>query len=323
MFDNIDLNDFWDNDNNVAYLTSEPEPFSEETLHEIEKEIGYKYPESYITLLRVQNGGCPQKPRVGDTGWVIDEIYGINKNTIDEYKLCTDSGCPNALVPICSNAYDYDRMCLDYRKCENNGEPRVVGVDFESNTISFLAKDFESFINMLVPEDDDDEDSETVEDEFDPYEGVQFTPVEGEQKKELNRVIWGDLPWAIGFAAFFILLIFLLSFSKNALLILIRILSYFPAGYGILGTIAGLIDCISKSRKTYESYVDTVDVVWEAHEPLNKNKYYEKKQKIFLRLKKSKVESYPNTDRFKEGDRVRVYRPKNGGETILAKEQDQ
>ena len=322
MFDNIDLNDFWDN--NEEHEKLNPEPFSEETLRETEEKIGYKYPESYIALMRVQNGGCPQKPRVGDTGWVINEIYGIGKDGIDEYILCTESGCPNDFVPVCSDEDGFCRICLDYRMCGNDGEPRVVGVGFESKTISFLAKNFESFINMLIPEDDeDDEENETAEDKYDPYEGVQFTPVEGELKKELNRAIWGDLPWAIGFAAFFLLLIFLLRSSKNALLIMIRILSYFPAGYGILGTIAGFIDCVSKTKKTYDSYIDTVDVVWEANEPLNKPKNDDKKKKFFLRLKNSKVEMYPNTDGFKEGDRVRVYRPKSKGETILVKQKDQ
>ena len=103
------------------------------------------------------------------------------------------------------------------------------------------------------------------------------------------------------------------------------ILFCFPAGYGILGTIAGLIDCISKSRQTYESYIDTVDVIWEENEPIYREKHDDGKKKLFLRLKNSKVERYPNkypiTDGFKEGDRVRVYRAKNG-EVILVKEQE-
>ena len=312
MYDNIDLYGFWDKEED-EYI--KPEPFSEETLREIEKEIGYKYPGSYIALLRIQNGGCPRNTRVGDTGWVIGGIYGIGRDTTDEYRSYSEEiGCPKAFVPVCANAYDNDMIFLDYRKCGNDGEPSVVGVDFESNTINYIAKDFESFINMLTPVYDEDDETE---DEYDPYKGIEFTPVEGEQKKELKRAIWSDMHWVIGFTAFFLLIIFLLIFSNNPLLVTIRIISIFPAAYGIIGTIAGLIDCISKSRQTYESYVDTVDAVWEANEPLHKTDKNDGKKKIFLRLKKSKVDRYRNTEGFKEGDRVRVYKPQKGEERLV------
>ena len=321
MFDHIDLNDFWDSSSESNH--HKLEPFSEEELREIQQKIGYKLPESYIALLRVQNGGCPQNTRVGDTGWEIDEFYGISKDDSDFWE---NEGefYPKIGVPICTTTDDSSIIFLDYRSCGNDGEPKVVGVDLELNVIDFIAKDFESFINMLVPanDEDDEDDNETVGDKFDPYERVQFTPVEGAQRKKLNRVIWGDLPWAIGFAAFFLLIIFLLHFIKGSVIIaLLMILFCFPAGYGILGTIAGLIDCISKSRQTYESYVDTVASVWELNEPIHRAKSDEgKKKKMFLCLKQSKVNSYENTDGFKEGDSVRVYRAKNG-KVILAKEQ--
>lgn len=326
MFDNINLNDFWDSSSEHDNLKLEP--FSEESLRDIEKEIGYKLPESYIALLRIQNGGCPKNKRVGNTSWVIEGIYGIGKGD-SEFWENEGLGYPKIGVPICTTDPDEcSTIFLDYRKCGNDGEPRVVGVDPELNLIDFIAKDFESFINMLVParydENNDfiDEDIENI----DPYEGVQFTPVEGKQKKELNRVIWENLPWAIGFAAFWLLVIFVLHFFKdNGIVALIRILAFFPAGYGILGTIGGLADCISKSKQTYESYVDTVDVIWEANEPIHREKHDDGKKKLFLRLKNSKVDRYPNkypiTDGFKEGDRVRVCRAKNG-EVILVKEQE-
>ena len=141
MFDNIDLNDFWDKEEH-GYI--EPEPFSEETLQEIEKEIGYKFPQSYITLMRVQNGGRPYNTSVGCTGWEIGGIYGISKDSIEKYKFWTEEiGCPNEFVPVCTSAFDNDVIFLDYRKCGNDGEPLVVGIDAEDDTIGFIAKDFE------------------------------------------------------------------------------------------------------------------------------------------------------------------------------------
>lgn len=312
MYEKIDLNNFWNSDSEYDDLKSEP--FSEETLRDIEKDLGYKFPQSYIALMRVQNGGCPENTSVGNTGWVIGSIYGISKDT--DFRFWTDEDLA-PLIPVCTSAGDSDMIFLDYRKCGCDGEPGVVGIsqDMNTNTISFIAKDFESFINMLVPLENDEED----EPYFDPYEGIHFTPVEGEQRKELDRVIWGDLPWGIGFTAFWLLVIIALFFFHNAFFVTLRFLSFFPAAYGFIGTVACLTDCISKSKKTYESYVDTVDAVWEANEPLHKTKDDGKKKKYFLRLKKSKVDMYRNTEGFKEGDLVRVYRPQKG-EVILVKE---
>lgn len=316
------MNDFWDSGSEYDHLKLES--FSDEKLRDIEKEIGYKLPESYIALMRVQNGGCPKNNRVGSTVWLIDGIYGIGKDESDFWEN-EGVGYPKIGVPVCPSDDGLCMIFLDYRECGNEGEPRVVGIDPELNLIEFIAKDFGSFIDMLVPARYGDNDNLIDEDieKFDPYEGIQFTPVEGEQRKELDRIIWDALPWAVGFTAFWLLMIFVLYFFKgNVIIALVWVLSFFPAAFGLLGTIGGLADCISKSKQTYESYVDTVDVVWEANEPIYRAKNEQEKKKLFFRLKKSKADSYPNTDGFKEGDRVRVYRAKNG-EVILVKEQEQ
>lgn len=78
MFDNVDMNDFWDSVSEYDHLKLEP--FSDEKLRDIEKEIGYKLPESYIALMRVQNGGCPKNKRVGSTVWLIDGISRKRKS---------------------------------------------------------------------------------------------------------------------------------------------------------------------------------------------------------------------------------------------------
>lgn len=322
MFDNIDLNDFWDSSSECDYLKLEP--FSEETLRDLEKEIGYKLPESYIALLRVQNGGCPQNKRVGNTLWLIDGIYGIGKGD-SEFWENEGIGYPKIGVPICTSSDGCSMIFLDYRECGNDGEPRVVGVDPELNVIAFIAKDFETFINMLVParyDENDDLIDEDIE-KNDPYEGVQFAPVEGYQKKELDRYIWKGYPWIVIFTAFWVLVILVLHVVNpdNTLFVLLAIAAYIAAGIGIFGTIGGFIHCRSMCRHTYESYVDIVDVVWEENEPIHRAKPDEENKKMVFRLKKSKADSYPNNDGFKGGNRVRVYRAKNG-EVILVKEQE-
>ena len=44
---------------------------------------------------------------------------------------------------------------LDYRKCGNEGEPEVVHVDQDEDyKITFVAKDFETFVKGLVSEEE-------------------------------------------------------------------------------------------------------------------------------------------------------------------------
>ncbi|WP_376698704.1 SMI1/KNR4 family protein [Listeria immobilis] len=47
----------------------------------------------------------------------------------------------------------HDMVFLDYRKCGKQGEPEVVHIDQEAGyKITWLAKDFESFIDGLYVE---------------------------------------------------------------------------------------------------------------------------------------------------------------------------
>ena len=88
-------------------------------------------------------------------------IFGIDR--VKEYSLCgglvsqfmiDEWGYPNigACICDCSTAR-HNMIMLDYRKYGNEGEPEVVHVDQGSeHKITFLAKDFETFIRGLYPE---------------------------------------------------------------------------------------------------------------------------------------------------------------------------
>lgn len=132
----------------------------------VENELGYKLPESYIELMLNQNGGIPVNNRFPSklaTSWAKDHvaisgILGIGHEKA--YTLCGELGsqfmieewgypkigiyfgdCPSA---------GHDMICLDYRDCGNQGEPKVVHVDQENNfTITPLADSFEEFIKGL------------------------------------------------------------------------------------------------------------------------------------------------------------------------------
>ena len=60
MFNNVNLDDFWEKHKYSlkTYMSGE---VTESLIKEIEEELGYKLPDSYIYLMRIQNGGMPKK----------------------------------------------------------------------------------------------------------------------------------------------------------------------------------------------------------------------------------------------------------------------
>lgn len=167
-FENYDFTNFW-NDCDYALKSFVEEKPSDELIISIEDELGYKLPDSYISLMKLHNGGIPTKTchlTKTPTSWAEDHIsisgiMGIGRKKI--YSICGELGSqfmidewgyPNIGVVICDcPSAGHDLIMLDYRKCGSNGEPEVVHVDQESNyKIAFLAKDFETFIMGLVAE---------------------------------------------------------------------------------------------------------------------------------------------------------------------------
>lgn len=59
-FEGIDFDNFW---NNQKYYLENcvGNKLDDETIRYVEKELGYKLPESYIELMKIQNGGAPIK----------------------------------------------------------------------------------------------------------------------------------------------------------------------------------------------------------------------------------------------------------------------
>jgi hypothetical protein len=171
-FTDFDFTYFWKNSeySKNKYQSEYPE---DKLIKSVENEIGYKLPESYIELMRIQNGGLTEKdcfitkektPFNGNCV-LIDGIMGIGREK--SYSLCGSLGSqfmidgweyPNLGVYICScPSGGHDMVALDYRKCGPSGEPEVVHVDQESDfQITFVAKDFETFIKGLKPEKDCD-----------------------------------------------------------------------------------------------------------------------------------------------------------------------
>ncbi len=169
-FADVDFSAFWD-DSEYSLREYVCEPPSDELIASVEADLGYQLPSAYIELMKMHNGGTPCKTcyrtRV-PTSWASDHvaitgIYGVGQ--VKSYSLCgslgskfwiDEWGYPAFGVYVCDcPSAGHDMILLDYRKCGNRGEPRVVHVDQECDyKITFLAKDFETFIRGLVSEED-------------------------------------------------------------------------------------------------------------------------------------------------------------------------
>lgn len=165
-FEELDFSNFW-NDSDYAVKNYVSKPPTDELIASIEQELGYKLPASYIAMMKLHNGGKPKNtcfPTEEATSWAEDHIAisgitGIGREK--SYSLCGDLGSqfmieewgyPDIGVVICNcPSAGHDVVMLDYRKCGRDGEPEVIHVDQEDDyEITFLAKDFETFIRGLV-----------------------------------------------------------------------------------------------------------------------------------------------------------------------------
>jgi len=169
IFHDFDFSDFWD-DNDYSLKEYVDESPSDELVHSIEQELGFKLPASYIELIKIHNGGTPKNccfPTLERTSWAeehcaITGIMSIGKTK--KYSLCgslgsqymiDEWGYPNTGVFICDcPSAGHDMIMLDYSKYGKNEEPEVVHIDQEWDyKKTFLAKDFETFIRGLVNSD--------------------------------------------------------------------------------------------------------------------------------------------------------------------------
>jgi hypothetical protein len=167
-FEAFDFLTFWDNDDysRKQYIGAD---VTDEMIQEAESELGYRLPQSYIEFLKQQNGGTPKNTNhhtKEPTSWADDHvaitgIFGIDKDKPSS--LCGEFGSkfwvqewgyPDIGICICDcPSGGHDMIFLDYGKCGPGGEPEVVHIDQERDyEKTFVAKDFETFIRGLEPD---------------------------------------------------------------------------------------------------------------------------------------------------------------------------
>ena len=162
MFEGFDFTDFWEeSEYSAKHYVSEPP--TDELIAEIEQELGYKLPESYIWLMKQHNGGvlnhnrngCKIDWSEGHTAWTgnVVSVAGIMSIGREKtWSICgTEVQCRPDIGVAIANTWDCaDMIILDYRECCKNGEPSVVCVDPNAHLqITKLADNFENFIRSL------------------------------------------------------------------------------------------------------------------------------------------------------------------------------
>lgn len=194
--EDYDFSTFWD-DSEYALTEYADEQPSDELIQQLEKELGYKLPASYIWLMKQHNGGIPLKlyyPCKEVTHWTnghitIAGIMGIgttNPNSISgEYGsqfMIEQWGYPNIGIAICDCfSAGHDMIFLDYRACGPTGEPDVVHINQALDyKITKIADSFEDFICGLV----DDETLNTQPEDF--MERLQYWHIHNEYQKIIN-----------------------------------------------------------------------------------------------------------------------------------------
>jgi hypothetical protein len=166
IFDQAFLDKFWESppvpDSTGTAVTTE-------MLREVEQQLGFKLPASYIELIRSQNGGRPVLK-----GFAVKDAAEISRVDIEEVMGC-DLNCEYSLIGGMGSEFwmeeweyprigiyfgtcpsgGHDMICLDYRKCGVAGEPEVTHVDQELEFQKVvIAPNFETFVRGLVSSDE-------------------------------------------------------------------------------------------------------------------------------------------------------------------------
>lgn len=182
FFKDFDFENFWDNSSfqQGEFLADRKslfigKPINDEMIKELEQNLGYKLPQSYLELLKTQNGGLVQtqlfitdKPisLYGECYVSIDNIGGIDKNakncSLYQCEYLIGYGFPDIGLYFADLGTDHDWLIMDYRECGNNGEPQIsyICVDGGEPEIQVIAKDFETFIKGLKNADEFDYDDD-------------------------------------------------------------------------------------------------------------------------------------------------------------------
>lgn len=136
-------------------------PLTAEMVKQAEEALEVQLPDSYIQILKEQNGGYitfDAHPSDTPNSWAddhvqVDHLLGIGEENgiLESQYLIEEWDLPNDVVLISGDGHSW--IALDYRKTKE--EPPVIFIDGDSEQIFELAPNFESFLNGLTIWEDD------------------------------------------------------------------------------------------------------------------------------------------------------------------------
>ncbi len=153
MYNNIDFNKLFDNESEYGKKYNHGK-LDDNRIKEVENTLECKLPNSYIELLRIQNGGYISENF--SECW-LTAIYGIGANNKEFYELeelfdtaKVEWEYPSIWIPFGETQSGHDEYVMDYSAVNQNGEPRIVRIENEDdNAMYFVANNFEEFIYMV------------------------------------------------------------------------------------------------------------------------------------------------------------------------------
>lgn len=138
------------------FLISNPPPVSDKQVREVEQAIGWRLPEDYLTVVRVNQGRFP-KPNAFDLadgdGSAINYLLafegGISTSILARMAMMEDALPPDIVRYIVPFANDGggNVLCFDYRTDPEN--PAVVFWDHEGGPMQTIASSFTDLIDKL------------------------------------------------------------------------------------------------------------------------------------------------------------------------------
>ena len=162
MFEGIDLEKLFDRESEYGKKHTFP-PLTDELVKRAEEKMGYKLPQSYLELLHFCNGGIISDEL--DESWLCT-IYGISpdpenfyglENMFDNWK--GEWEYPDIGIPFGeTQSAGHDMYYMDFRKTDENGEPRIVRIDNEmNNEVYAVAANLPDFIRLILRNEEIDE----------------------------------------------------------------------------------------------------------------------------------------------------------------------